>query len=276
LGTEIADNLWDGDSTSNCLLVNMPTEPTGTQTGLVQDMQYNWLTAAVLVPFGLLILIGGWGATFRKGAASIFIVGVAITCIAESAFQQLGPNPEPLEIIRRYFLKRPPSSSDGIRIDSSVTTMAFLSIVIITWNMYFAIHDTQIAHPTVDYVQIVAFFGSLCLLPTVRFSGTEYRDPSDADVLQWTQFLLERVRGLHAKADNILVKVGSIPADRTEKRANMLENAVQLFHKVDDPWCEARAATILADTWDSAARPKEAQRARRAAISALDRYRSRH
>jgi hypothetical protein len=273
LGADVACNSPADDTEKNCLLRNLPIVPTSQQIQTVKDIQFNWLLAAVIVPFVLLILIGGWGATFRSGDASAYIVGAVIVCVAESALQQLGPNPEPLKATLKYFLKNVDS---GVEINTSAATIAALAISLAAWNIYFAIHDRHVAVPTVDWVQIVVFFFSLCILQFIRFSGTEYEDPSDSGDPRWTNFLLERVRGLHVRANSLVRNAESISSAHPNKGTKMLTDAIEIFHKLDDPWCEAHAATILAGTCEAAAQPREAQRARRTAEHAMSRYKSRN
>ena len=274
MDADIAYNFSMDDADDNCLLGNLPIVPTNQQIETVRSLHQNWLMIAILLPFFLLVLIGGWGETFRSGDASAYIVGAIITCVAESALQQIGPNPEPRKVIRKYFFKT--SADSGSEINSHVVTIVAFAVALMAWNIYFAIHDRHVAVSTVDWVQILIFFFSLSLLPIIRFSGTEYEDPSDSDDPQWTKFLLERVRGLHEKADTLVQNAESISSSNPRKSARTLENATEIFHKLDDPWCEARAASILANTWEAAAKPKDAQKARRTAEYAMNRYKSRN
>jgi hypothetical protein len=87
----------------NCLLDNLPTSPTKTQLKLISNYQIAWLVPAAVIPFTLLVLIGGWGGTFESGDASAYMVGAIIVCVTESIFQQRDGS---FEILKKRWRER--------------------------------------------------------------------------------------------------------------------------------------------------------------------------
>jgi hypothetical protein len=142
----------------NCLLRNLPQVPTAVQQQLIENLQNKWwFFPAIVVPFVLLLVIGGWGGTFQSGDASAYIVAAVIVSVTESIFQQREEN---FEVLRRLWvdIKEKRYDSDVLEV---ISIVAGASLVAIVWNMYFAIHDRHVAMPSVDWVQILIFFAAL-------------------------------------------------------------------------------------------------------------------
>lgn len=51
----------------NCLLDNLPASPTKAQLKLISNYRTAWLFPAAVIPFILLVLIGGWGEPSSQG-----------------------------------------------------------------------------------------------------------------------------------------------------------------------------------------------------------------
>jgi hypothetical protein len=246
-----------------CVLENLPDAPSSTQESLLQDQVSNWTVYAVVLPFILLILIGGWGATFESGDASAYIVGAAIVAIVENVFQQREDN---FRAFRKLLssVGREDTDADSTGISwSNLVQNLLIAIGCTAWNLYYAIHDRRVSRPTVDWVQILLFFASVGILSMVRFAGTEYDDSSvspEADSA-WSPRLLQEIGRLHARGAR-LIKEAASPRARTRQPPDKLVDAVRIFKSIDDPWCQAHAQQMLADAWEERGKPDKARKTR--------------
>jgi hypothetical protein len=246
-----------------CVLDNLPDAPSSTQEMLLQDQVTNWTVFAVVVPFILLVLIGGWGGTFESGDASAYIVGAAIVAIVENIFQQ---REDGFRAFRKLLSSVGSEDADAGSTGISWSDLAqnfLIAIGCTAWNLYYAIHDRRVSRPTVDWVQILLFFASLGILSMVRFAGTDYDDSiaaPDADSA-WSPLLLQEIGRLHARGVR-LIKEAASPRARTRQSPDQLVDAVRMFKSIDDPWCQARAQQMLADAWEERGKPDKACKAR--------------
>lgn len=237
----------------SCLLDKWPTSPTKTQLKLISDYQTAWLFPAAVGPFILLVLIGGWGGTFKSGDASAYMVGAVIVCVTESIFQQRDTN---FAILKKRWRER-----RRWLLNDPTVALVIIVIASIIYNTYIAIHDRNVDASSVDWTQIVGFFASLLILPGIRFAATQQENNTAAgQPIEWTDYLRERIESLHSKADEIVQGLHN-PSDNHP--LPKLHKAGKIFKKIDDPYCAAFIASIEAGMWETAGHPKDAQRARR-------------
>lgn len=247
-----------------CVLENLPDAPTSAQKMLLQDQVTNWTVYAVVVPFILLVLIGGWGDTFQSGDASAYIVGAAIVATVENIFRQ---REDGFTSFRRLMSRAAREDVDA-NTRSSWSNLAqnlLIAAGCTVWNLYYAIHDRRVSHPTVDWVQILLFFASVGILSVVRFAGTEYDDSGvvpEGDSA-WSSQLLQEIGRLHTRGVRIIQEAAS-PHARTERDPDQLVDAVRIFKSIDDPWCQARAQEALAVAWEDRGKPEKARETRAA------------
>jgi hypothetical protein len=219
-----------GDYSTNCLLNNFPPVPTKHQLETLEGSPSGWFFIAIVAPFIILVLVGGWGETFQSGDASAYIVGAVIVCVAESILQQREDN---FATLKRYWNNR--RSQWGPLY--SVALAPVCGIAIFIWSIYFAIHDRHVGTPTVDWVQILFFFISLPALASIRFTATPYSGESE-----WTDLLHRRISYLHSKAMRLVRDAESCPLnDQHNICLSKLESARSAFEDIDDFWCASQA-----------------------------------
>jgi hypothetical protein len=205
-----ADRVISNEYLADCILSNLPSAPTRRQSALTGDLMQIWSYPAAVVPFIILVLIGGWGGTFQSGDASAYIVGAIVVCVTESIFQQ---RENDFAILRK-------------RWDRHMVFTILACVTILTWNMYFAVHDRHTGKPSVDWIQILFFFLSLFFLPRFRFVATQYDSPKE-----WTDYLHERIYRLHSRANTLLQEaVNHQPSDTAFKIHDKLVDA-QTWYK---------------------------------------------
>jgi hypothetical protein len=122
-----------------------------------------WLIGVVGLPFIILVALSGWDDTFRSGDASAFISGAVIAALAENI----------IERVKEHTLN--PRTS----VDLITAVMTIYAIGFLVWNGLFAVADKSFQHPSVDWVQVVAFFVTAFSLPLVR--GFGYMPPQGGD-----------------------------------------------------------------------------------------------
>lgn len=130
-----------------------------------------WVLIVLGVPFVILILLKGWGATFRSGDAAAFICGVVVASIGENLLDQAQNN---FSQVKSFIANRKAAPQRLVR-NFIVINVAFL-----VWNAYFVVTDKYGRGLTVDWVQIVAFFGAVTFLPFLRFALTSLDLGSDS------------------------------------------------------------------------------------------------
>jgi hypothetical protein len=218
-----------GDSHTKCLLDNLPEVPTKHQIETLDSAQSSWLVFAAVIPFVILVLIGGWRDMFQSGDASAYVLGAVVVCFVESIFQQREDN---FETLKRYWSR---SSYWGPRF--SVRLGAFVGVTVFIWNIYFAIHDRHVGTPSVDWVQILVFFISLLSLPGVRFTATPYSGEAE-----WSDPLRKRIDHLHSRATKFARDAEKYRIDDRFLRGYFkLEAAKLRFEAIDDFWCASQA-----------------------------------
>src|ERR1700722_18848723 len=129
------------DSHTNCLLNNSPAVPTEKQLDTLGGTPGSWFLLAVLVPFVILVLIGGWGETFQSGDASVYVLGAVVVCFVESIFQQREDN---FATLKKYRSELSTYWGPLYTVGLGVST----GMVLFAWNLYFAIHDRHVAAPS--------------------------------------------------------------------------------------------------------------------------------
>lgn len=218
-----------GDYSKDCLLNNLPAVPTKHQ---IEALGWTgvWFVPAAVVPFIILVLIGGWGEMFQSGDASAYIVGAVVVCFAESIFQLREDN---FATLKKYWSEL--STYWGALFD--VGLGVFAGLVLFVWNIYFAIHDRHVVTPSVDWVQVLVFFISMFYLPGIRFTATPY-----AGEAEWSDPLRKRISYLHSKAMKFARDAEKYKLeDRLKKSFSKLEAATSLFEDIDDFWCASQA-----------------------------------
>lgn len=245
-----------------CVLENLPDAPSSTQKMLLQDQVTNWTVYAVVVPFILLVLIGGWGETFESGDASAYIVGAVIVATVENIFRQ---REDGFAAFRKLISSTVKEDVDASTRSSwsDLAQNLLIAIGCTAWNLYYAVHDRRVSHPTVDWVQILLFFASVGILSMVRFAGTEYDDSGVAPEgdSAWSPQLLQEIDRLHARGARLIQEAAS-PHARTGRDPDKLADAVRIFKSIDDPWCQAHAQEVLAAAWEDRGKPEKARKTR--------------
>jgi len=229
---------------------------------LLQDQVANWTAYAVFMPFILFVLIGGWGSTFESGDASAYIVGAVVVAVVENIFQQ---REDGFAAFRRLMSGAAKADVDASTKSSwgEIAQKLLIAAGCTAWNLYYAIHDRHVSHPTVDWVQILLFFASLGILSAVRFTGTAYDDSGitpEGDTA-WSPQLLREIDRLHARGVRLIQEAAS-PRSQAERDPEQLVEAVRIFKSIDDPWCQARAQEALADAWEDGGKPDKAHKTR--------------
>jgi hypothetical protein len=230
------------DYSENCLLNNLPPVPTKHQIDTLDGAQGIWFILAAVVPFIILVLIGGWGGMFQSGDASAYIVGAIVVCFAESIFQLREEN---FSTLKKYWSGRSTYWGPLYTVGLGV----FTGIVCFVWNIYFAIHDRHVGTPSVDWVQILVFCISLIYLPGIRFTATAY-----AGEAEWNDPLRKRISYLHSKAMRSARDAEKYQLDgQFWKSHSKMDTARSLFEDIDDFWCASQArnrADELLKRWD--------------------------
>jgi len=124
-----------------------------------------YLYLVVGIPFVILGALGGWGKVFQSGGAAAFISGAIVAGIGELVIEQGRDGFSGVKAILPGS-RSPDRDSEGQEIIGAFVVVAGLLI----WNMYFAVADKYVQHPTVDWVQIVAFILAAVMLPGLRFA----------------------------------------------------------------------------------------------------------
>lgn len=125
-------------------------------------LPYYWLYLVIGAPYLILAWVYGFGPSFKTGAASFFICGAIIAAAGENLIDQVKDGFARL----RASLK---SRQLNIPVVSAAVSLGFLG-----WNMYFAVADKTVKHPSIDWVQIVVFICAAIYLPPMRFMFTEF------------------------------------------------------------------------------------------------------
>jgi len=248
-----------------CVLEDIPDEPTTTQVMLLEDQVGYWYVFAGLLPFILLVLIGGWNETFKSGDASAYVVGAIIVGITENFFQQREDDFATFRRLLSSFRK------ENVKAGNSSLRGTFVQNLLIAvgctvWNLYYAVHDRRVSNPTVDWVQILLFSASLGALAIVRFAGTDWDEfgLSPGYDSAWPPRLLREIERLHSKGNHLIQEAA--PHAGTREYPDKLKEAVSIFEKIDDLWCQARAQQALADAWEDEGSLKKANKTRKELI----------
>lgn len=136
------------------------------------NLTNSYMYLVVGIPFVILALVRGWGAVFQSGEASAFIAGAIVAGIGELVIEQ-GKNgfsdvKSSFSNFKATFASSPAPSRDA---DADEFIWAFVAVAgFLAWNLYFAVADESVQHPTVDWVQIVAFILAAIMLPAARFA----------------------------------------------------------------------------------------------------------
>ena len=151
-----------------------PHEPVGVgprafgrkaKTG-AEGLPYTWLYLVVGVPYAIFLINGGWAEPFRTGAATAFIAGVTITAVGENIIVQY--------LDDKFAKATAPMRSSSSELRFDVVSIFIAVLALLGWLLYYAVTQKSVPHPTVDFVQIIAFFLICAYLPYVRFALTEY------------------------------------------------------------------------------------------------------
>lgn len=143
-----------------------------------------WILIVIGVPFVILGCWGGFGQSFKTGAASAFICGAIAAAFGE-ALIEWGKDKLP-SILRPTIpqsifgeIESPdteaPSQARGLRAEIDPLSIAtvlltfVLAIGIFAWNLYFAVADKRLLHPALDALQIVAFIVAAFYASNVRW-----------------------------------------------------------------------------------------------------------
>jgi hypothetical protein len=259
-----------------------------------------WLIVAAGLPFAILIKFSGWDNLFRSGSAAAFMAGTIVVCVAENILQQKDDGFELWKqawsrikgkLIKRLksLLRWRPSLSqlrwrpllNQLMPWSSKTedpafvmleTVFLGSVLFFVWNMYFAATDRDIAHSTVDWVQVAVFFGAVTVLPIIRFAFTKYQEDYTVNTSlagTWTEF---SVWSRHMKSDKLLRRATKMLEARQPALAiPLLEEARTLLKRIPDPYCEAQSLRLLADAYRAAGQTDNAASVLRSAADILGR-----
>jgi hypothetical protein len=260
-----------------CIFDDEPSTPEGLaarrRSDQVESTIMIWVYAAVALPFALSLLISGWGNTFKSGDASAFMAATITVCMVECILQQISEGPEESRRWWIQLIRKSPARRGKQARPISPRGLLISFLLIFGLNMYYAISDRHIAYQTVDWVQILAFFVSLLLLPAIRFAGTKY---------DFT------VNDLNASAENNTRFRGFSRHSRAVFHFNMgadwfkqgdmghaipaLNRAVAMLHELNDPACEHGAPEFLEDAYNSTGQGESAQKVRKLAGEISQRY----
>jgi hypothetical protein len=139
-----------------------------------------WLYPAIGIPYLILGWWGGFGASFKSGAASAFMCGAIIAALGENIFDHVKDGFSRF----RAVLKSKSAETYSASFAFAVALGFFF------WNMYFATADKAIHHSLVDWVQVVVFIVAATCLPQARFAFTEVKPLKLNEIWGWyrTQF----------------------------------------------------------------------------------------
>jgi hypothetical protein len=128
-----------------------------------------WVYIVIGVPFVILGVWGGFGESFRTGAASAFMCGAIAAAFGEAGIEWARTK------IPAFMLpgsREAVAKSDGSRSPVVVwytLTAILLALWFFAWNMYFAVADKRIRHLTIDWIQITVFIAAAFYAANVRW-----------------------------------------------------------------------------------------------------------
>jgi hypothetical protein len=143
-----------------------------------------WLFTAIGIPLLILGIRDGWGYLFRSGDAAAFMVGAIVGALVENIIELGSDKPAPLKKLRANLRASSSPTSKGNKLASIIAIVLsyyftavlllyyIMAIIFLVWNAIFSFSDLTVHHPTIDWVQLAAFFTPLCLLPITRFIFT--------------------------------------------------------------------------------------------------------
>lgn len=140
-----------------------------TPGGLLALLPSFWVYLVIGIPFVILGVWGGFGESFRTGAASAFMCGAVAAAFGEAGIEWARDK------IPAFMLpgSRKAVVKSGEALSPPVVTYKVGAVVLalgfFAWNMYFAVADKRIQHPTIDWIQIIVFISAAFYAANVRW-----------------------------------------------------------------------------------------------------------
>jgi hypothetical protein len=116
-----------------------------------------WFWFAAVVPFLLIVLLRGWNDTFQTGDAYLYLMGVAVTALAEVGIE-LG--------------EKGIKGITELNLQGAVTAVLYLCFItgLAIWGLILIHSQPHLGHATTSWIQVALFFYGLSVLSILRFT----------------------------------------------------------------------------------------------------------